>query len=114
MLSDAEVEYKDKPGNLWHMVVEAVGHLVRNHHAYGTVVHCVVGIGIIERRLEYACREADFVGGRVVICVHGLRTHSPLAPVHRLAQLGQVVGRIPAGGGETVLEVAQFRIYFQT
>ena len=84
-----------------------------NHNAYGTVVHCVVGIGIIERRLQYACREADFVGGRVVICVHGLRTHSPLAPVHRLAQLGQVVGRIPAGGGETVLEVAQFRIYFQ-
>ena len=95
------------------LVVETVGHLVRNHHSDGSVIHSVISIGIIERRLQYACREADFVGGRIVIGIDGLRTHSPLAPVHRLAQFGQIVGHIPAGSGNTVLIIAQLRVDFQ-
>ena len=69
-------------------VVEAVGHLVANHHAYGTIVESVVGSWVEERRLEYACGEANLVGGRVVICVNRLRVHEPLVAVDGLAGLG--------------------------
>ena len=78
------------------LVVEAVGHLVADHHADGAIVDCVVSVGVEERRLEYGCREADFVGGRVVIGIDGLRGHMPFARIGRLAELVEILGCPPA------------------
>ena len=62
-----------------------MGHLVADHHADGAVVHRVVGVGVVERRLENGGREADFIGRRIVICIYCLRSHAPLCLVDRLA-----------------------------
>ena len=88
------------------LVVEPVGHLVADHHADGTVVHGVVSLGVVERRLEDGCREADLVGRRVVVGVHRLGRHVPLVLIDRLAELRNIVGRIPEAGIHDVLEIA--------
>ena len=90
------------------LVVESVGHLVADHHADGAVVHRVVGVGVVERRLENGGREADFVGRGIVVGVHRLGRH-----VHGLAQFRNVVGRIPGVGLDDVLPVALRRVDLQ-
>ena len=69
------------------LVVETVGHLMTDYHADGTIVECLVGLGIEERILKNSGWEADFVGGWVVVCVHGLRSHEPLFLIHWLTCL---------------------------
>ena len=52
-----------------------------------TVVDSVVSIGIEERRLQDGCREADLVGGGVIVSIDSLRSHLPFCLVHRLVHL---------------------------
>ena len=87
-----------------------MGHFVPDHHADGAVVHRIVGIRVVERRLQNSRREADFVGRRVVVGVHRLRRHAPLVPVDRFAVLVEVVLRGPDAGVTQVLVVALRRI----
>ena len=54
------------------LVVEAVSHLMTDDHSDGPIVERVVGCHVEERHLEYTCREANLVGGRVVVGVDGL------------------------------------------
>ena len=67
------------------LVVEAVGHLVTNHHADGTIVEGIVGRHIKEGHLQNTGREADLVGGGVIVGIHGLRIHIPVVDIHGLA-----------------------------
>ena len=81
-----------------------------DHHADGAVVHGVVSLGVVERRLEDGCREADLVGRRVIVGVHRLGRHVPLVLIDRLAELRNIVGRIPEAGIHDVLEIALRRV----
>ncbi|MNI44594.1 hypothetical protein D3C73_989750 [compost metagenome] len=63
---------------------------VADHRADRTVVHCVVGGTVEERRLQDRRREHQAVFQRHVHRIDGLRQHRPLAVVDRLAQLGDV------------------------
>ena len=92
------------------LVVETVGHLMTDHDADRTVVDSIVGIGIEERRLKDGGREADLVGGGIVVGIHSLRSHSPFGLVRRLAKLGKIVRHIPLAGCLEILVVALFRI----
>ena len=58
-----------------------------DYHTDGTIVECLVGLGIEEWILKNSGWEADFVGGWVVIGVHGLRSHEPLFLIHWLTCL---------------------------
>lgn len=60
-------------------------------YAYRTVVDCVVGIRVEERRLKNGGREANLVGRRVVVGVHGLRAHEPFVLIDRFADLREHV-----------------------
>ena len=81
--------------------------------AYRTVVHRIILAGIKERRLQNAGRKVDVVHLRIVISIHGGRTHPPFAAIHRFADLGnlapffkgigrvqRVAERIAAGNGQ--------------
>ena len=87
------------------LVVEAVGHLMSDDHADGTIVECIVGIHVEEGFLEDTCGEADFVGGGVVVGVDGLRSHAPLGLVDGLVNLGNHVGNVELVGANDVGEV---------
>ena len=67
------------------LVVEAVGHLVTDNHADGTVDDGFVGLHVKEGRLQDAGREAYFIGGRFIVGIDGLWIHSPSSGVHGLA-----------------------------
>ena len=60
------------------LVIETVRHFMSDNHADRTIVHSVVSIRIEERRLKYGSRETDFIGSRIIVCIDGLRSHSPL------------------------------------
>ena len=77
-----------------------------DHHADGAVVDRVIGIGVVERRLENGRREADLVGRGIVVGVDRLRRHEPFVLVDRLAELAQIVERAPQARGLDVLPVA--------
>ena len=83
-----------------------MGHLVADHNADSAIVHRLVGIRIEERRLKDGCREADFVGCRIVVGIHRLRSHPPFGTVCLLAKLGLVVLDEPPAGGKNVVVVA--------
>jgi hypothetical protein len=67
-----------------------VGDLVPDHSADCAVVHRIVGTGVEEGRLQDRGREHDLVVDGVVVRVHDVRRHEPLALVHGLAEPGQV------------------------
>ena len=69
------------------LVVEAVCHLMSDDHTDGTIVEGIVGSHVEEGHLEDTCREADFIGGGVVVCIDGLRSHVPLVAVNRFSCL---------------------------
>ena len=73
------------------LVVESVSHLMTYNHAYSAVVEGIVSTHVEERILQYAGREADLVAGRVVVRIHGLRSHVPLLLVYRFAEIGERV-----------------------
>ena len=62
-------------------------HLVADYAADTAVVNSLVYVRVEERRLEDGCREADLVGGRIVISVDSLRSHVPFGLVDRLVHL---------------------------
>ena len=85
-----------------------------NHHTDGTIVESLVSLRIEERILQYSCRETNLVGSRVIVCVHGLRSHVPLIAVHRFASLLLDVHlRLPHLRSLNILIVALRRVYGQ-
>ena len=86
------------------LVVEAVPDLVPDHRADPAVVRGVVGLGVEERRLQDRGREHDLVHARVVVGVDRLRGHQPLVAVDRLADLGQLLVRLPLARPQHVAE----------
>ena len=58
-----------------------------NYHTNSSIVERVVCLSIEERILKDTCREADFVGCWVVVCVYCLWRHHPLVAVNRLTSL---------------------------
>ena len=68
------------------LVIKAVGHLMANHYTNRTIVKRVVRVHIKEWILQNTRREADFVGSRIVICVHRLWGHKPFIFIYWLAQ----------------------------
>ena len=94
------------------LVVKSVGHLVAYHHADGTVVEGIVGRHVEERNLQNTSREADFVRGRVVVRVHGLRCHVPVVYVDGLSSHVVDVVLVPELQVlNVVLIVRFFRVY---
>ncbi len=69
------------------LIIETVSHLMTYHYTDSTIVERLVGLGVKERILEDTSREADFVGGRIVVGIHGLRSHVPLVSVDWLSSL---------------------------
>ena len=86
-----------------------MSHLMADYHADCTVVHSIVRIHIEERRLQDSCREADFIGSRVIISVHCLRSHQPFILVYRFAGFGNHFVVIPFVG---TLDICPVRIIF--
>ena len=60
-------------------------HFMTDNNSDSTVIHCIISIHIKEWRLQDSCREADFIGCRVVISINGLRSHQPFILVYRFA-----------------------------
>ena len=91
------------------LIVKSMSHLMADYHADCTVVHSIVRIHIKERRLQDSCREADFIGSRVIISVHCLRSHQPFILVYRFAGFGNHFVIIPFVG---TLDICPVRIIF--
>ena len=88
------------------LVIKAVGHLVTYDYAYGSVVEGVVGIHVEEWALEYACGEADLVGGGIVVGIDGLGGHVPFVSVDGFVETcGNHVAYLPPFAHEYVFEV---------
>src|SRR5947208_15201571 len=75
-------------------VVESVRELVANYGGRVAVVNGIVHLQVIERRLQNAGGKIDVVHLRIVISVDRRRGHAPLAPVNRLADLGNLPVRL--------------------
>ena len=95
------------------LIVETVSHLVTDHNADSTIVHCVVSLRVVEGRLQNCCGEADLVGGGVVVGVHGLGRHKPLVTIDGLTQLSEVVGSVPSICALDVLPVRDRGVDFE-
>ena len=95
------------------MIVESVRHFVADHYADSAVVHRVVGCRVEERRLEDCCREANFIGGRVVIGIDRLGSHEPLLGIYRLADFGELIAGRPLAGTLDILPVGEGRVDFE-
>ena len=74
------------------LVVEAVHDFMADDRANAAVVQRRIGIHVEEGRLQDGGREHDLVLERVVVRVDRLRGHAPLLAIHRLADLGHLVG----------------------
>ena len=97
------------------LVVEAVSHLMTDNHTDGTIVKGIISSRIKERGLKDSCREADLVGGRVIVSIHGLRSHIPLIIVHRLTSLLlNLLGSPETVALHHVLKVSLLRIDIQS
>ena len=75
-------------------------HLVPDHRADAAVVVGVIGVGIVERRLQDTRRERDVVPIRAVACIH--RRWSEAAPFVRIIRLSDAPdvvadGKLPRG-----------------
>ena len=78
------------------------------------VVNSLVYVRVEERRLEDGCREADLVGGRVIVSVYGLRSHLPLGLVNRLVHLARdIVLREECADVLHVLEERELLVYVE-
>ena len=80
------------------LIVETVSHLMADYHADSTIVESIIRIHIEERILQDAGRETDFISGRVVISVYGLRSHQPFVFIHRFTGFSYHFGMIPLVG----------------
>ena len=67
------------------VVVKSMSHLMSDYNADCTIIVAVESVRREERSLKDTCREADFIGRRIVICIYCLRSHTPLCLVDRLA-----------------------------
>ena len=67
-----------------------------NDHTDGSVVEGIVGFHVEEGILEDACREANFVGGWVVVGIDSLWGHVPFVAVNGFLPFAcQHVGMCP-------------------
>ena len=69
------------------LIVKAVRQFVPNYSADTAVVHCIVKLCVVERRLQNARRKIDVVHLRIVIRIHRWWCHLPLLLIHGLADL---------------------------
>ena len=69
------------------LIIESVSHLMTDYYADSTIVECSISLRIEERILENTSWEADLIGSRIVVSVHGLRSHEPLIPIYWLSCL---------------------------
>ena len=90
------------------LVVEAMGHLMSNDNTDSTIVESIVGIHVEEGFLQNTCREANLVGGGVIVSVNRLGSHAPLGLVDRLVNLGNHVGNVELIAPDHIGEVAVF------
>ena len=67
------------------LVIERMRHLVSDDGAHCSVIQRVIGIGIVEGRLQNSRREHDLIEKRVLVGVDSGRSHSPFGAVRRLA-----------------------------
>ena len=89
------------------LIVESVGHFMSDDHTDGTIVGCVVSLGVEEGRLQDTCGETDFVGGRVVIGIDGLGRHQPFVAVDGFVDaFGNMVVCAPSCSSHDVFIVA--------
>src|SRR4051794_4457821 len=86
------------------LVVEAVPDLVTDHGADAAVVLGRPAVRGEEGPLQDAGREADLVGGRLVVGVDLVREHQPLVAVDRRADLAQLSVGLERGRREQVAE----------
>ena len=69
------------------LIIESVSHLMADYYADSTIVECCISLRIEERILENTGWEADFIGSRIVVSIHGLRSHEPLILIYWLSCL---------------------------
>src|SRR3712207_476810 len=67
------------------LVIETVGHFMANHYTDSAIVERIVGLGVKERILKNARREAYLIGCRVIISINRLRSHEPFVLVNGLS-----------------------------
>ena len=58
-----------------------------DYYADSTIVECCISLRIEERILENTGWEADLIGSRIIVSIHGLRSHEPLILIHWLSCL---------------------------
>ena len=56
-----------------------------NYHTYSTIVEGIVSCGIKEWNLQNTSGKADFVRGRVIVCIHRLWCHVPVVTIDRFS-----------------------------
>ena len=61
-----------------------------DYHPDGTIVYCIICIGVEERRLQDTCREANLVGCRHVVGIYILRIHEPTLTIYGFAELAHI------------------------
>ena len=71
------------------VVVKTMCDFMSDHRTHSAVIHGVIGLRIVEGRLQDAGRKDDFIHAAVVVGVHGWRRHAPFRAVHRLTDLVQ-------------------------
>src|ERR1700694_4440050 len=72
---------------------------------HAAVIHGVIGFGVVERRLQNAGGENDFVHAVVVIGVDGWGSHVPLVAVNGLADFGEIARGLKRFGAAKIFEV---------
>src|SRR5947209_10419672 len=84
------------------LIVESVRQLVTDHHPDTAIVDRIIQPLVEERRLQDSCREVDVVLQCAVIRIYRRRSHAPLRPVHRLADLVDLPVRFELRSAEDV------------
>src|SRR5215471_7888238 len=71
-------------------IIETVREFVANDSSGIAIVHCVIHVVVVKRRLKNSGRKINVVHLRAVISVNRWRAHAPLSSIHRLADLGDL------------------------
>src|ERR1700730_11532362 len=84
------------------LIVKAVGDFVADYGAHAAVIDGVVGLGVVEGRLQDAGGKDDFVHGGVVVGGDGGRRHAPLVAVHGLPDFCKFASVFKRGGAAQI------------
>ena len=80
-----------------------------DNHTDSSVIESIIGIHIKKRILKDTGGETNFIGSRIVISIHSLRSHSPLVTIYRLTGLCQFIIEFKLSG---TFHICPIRVFF--